>query len=85
MDEPVDVYPEGHPVYNCTNLVGRLTSTAGARRDGGQPPGLIRRFLRLDTSSTRVLGVVAFPRLQEIKYLDEEDLLIAWLTCFFCE
>ena len=32
-----------------------------------------------------MLQVIVFRRLREIKYLDEEDLLIAWLDCFFCE
>jgi len=47
--------------------------------------GLIRKFLGLETAGARVLRVIAFRRLGEIKYLDEEDMLIAFLDCFFCE
>jgi len=46
---------------------------------------LIRQFLDLDVSGARVLRVIVFRRLEEIEYLDEEDMVIAWLDCFFCE
>lgn len=44
----------------------------------------IRQFLGLDFTGERVLRVIAFRRLLEIKFLDEEDMLIAFLDCFFC-
>ena len=46
---------------------------------------LIRQFLGLDTNGARSLRVIISRRLQEIKYLDEEDLLLAFLDCFLCE
>ena len=46
---------------------------------------LIRQFLGLDISGARVLRVIVFRRLEEIKYLDEEHMLIAFLDCFFCK
>ena len=46
---------------------------------------LIRKFLDLDTSGARVLRVIVFRRLLEIKCLDEEHMLIAFLDCLFCE
>lgn len=46
---------------------------------------LIRQFLGLDTKGARLLRVIVFRRLEEIKYLDEEDLVLAFLDCFFCE
>lgn len=44
---------------------------------------LIRQFLGLDMSDVRVLWVIVFRRLEEIKYLEEE--LITFLVCFFCK
>ena len=46
---------------------------------------IIRTFLGLDTAGARVLRVIAFSRLRELRYLDEEDMLMAFLDCFFCE
>ena len=46
---------------------------------------IIRQFLGLDTDRARVLRVIVFHRLEEIKYLDQEDMLIAFLDCFFCK
>lgn len=46
---------------------------------------LIQQYLGLDMSGARVLRVIVFRRLQEVKYLDEEDMLIALLDCFFCK
>ena len=46
---------------------------------------IIRAFLNLDTAGARVLRVIVFPRLKELRYLDEEDMLMAFLDCFFCE
>jgi len=46
---------------------------------------IIRTFLGLTTGGAQVLRVIAFPRLKEIMYLDEEDMLMAFLDCFFCE
>ena len=46
---------------------------------------IIRQFLGLDTDRARVLRVIVFRRLEEIKYLDQEDMLIAFLDCFFCK
>jgi hypothetical protein len=46
---------------------------------------LIRQFLGLETVGARVLRVIAFHRLKEIKHLDEEDMLIAFLDSFFCK
>ena len=45
----------------------------------------IREFLRLKLNGERVLRVIAFRRLEEIKYLDEEHMLIAFLDSFFCK
>jgi hypothetical protein len=45
----------------------------------------IRTFLCLDTTGARALRVIVFTRLKEIKCLDEEDMLIAFLDAFFCE
>ena len=45
----------------------------------------IRDFLKLDTNGERVLRVIAFRRLEEIKLLDEEHMLIAFLDCFLCK
>ena len=46
---------------------------------------IIRTFLGLATAGARVLRVIVFPRLKELRYLDEEDMLMAFLDCFFCE
>jgi len=46
---------------------------------------IIRKFLGLDTAGARVLRVIVFPRLKELRYLDEENMLMAFLDCFFCE
>jgi hypothetical protein len=46
---------------------------------------LIRKFLGLDTHGARVLRVIVFRRLEELRYLDEDDMLIAFLDCLFCE
>ena len=46
---------------------------------------LIREFLGLDTSGARALRVIVFRRLSEIKYLDEDDMVTAFLDCLFCE
>ena len=46
---------------------------------------LIQQYLGLDMNGARVLRVIVFRRLQEVKYLDEEDMLIALLDCFFCK
>jgi hypothetical protein len=46
---------------------------------------LIRQFLGLTTVGARVLRVIAFHRLKEIKHLGEEDMLIAFLDNFFCK
>jgi len=46
---------------------------------------LIRDFLGLDISGARVLRVIVFRRLLEIKYLDEGDMVMAFLDCLFCE
>jgi hypothetical protein len=45
----------------------------------------IREFLKLESGTTRVLRIIAFRRLTEIKLLDEEHLLIAYLDVFFCK
>lgn len=45
----------------------------------------IREFLGLKVDGERVLRVIVFRRLTEIKFLDEEHMLIAYLDCFFCE
>jgi hypothetical protein len=45
----------------------------------------IRQFLGLSVDRARVLRVIAFRRLGEIKLLDEEDMFIAFLDCFFCK
>ena len=44
----------------------------------------VRKSLGLDTNGSRVLRVIAFPRLMELKHLEEEDMLMAYLECFFC-
>lgn len=44
----------------------------------------IRKFLGLDANCGRVLRIIAFRRLEEIKSLPSEDMLIAFLDCFFC-
>jgi hypothetical protein len=46
---------------------------------------VIRQFLGFGVTGARVLRVILFRRLKEIRYLDEEDMLIAFLDCFFCE
>jgi hypothetical protein len=46
---------------------------------------IIRTFLCLDTAGARVLRVIVFTRLKEIKYLDEKNMLIAFFDTFFCE
>lgn len=46
---------------------------------------LIREFLSLDTTGARALRVIVFRRLLEIKYLDEKEMVIAFLDCMFCE
>jgi len=43
----------------------------------------IRDFLGLNTDGARVFRVILFRRLQEIKFLDETHMLIAFLDCFF--
>ena len=45
----------------------------------------IRQFLGLDVNGERVLRVIAFRRLEEIKFLGKEDMFIAFLDTFFCE
>ena len=45
---------------------------------------IIRTFLGLETAGARVLRIIAFNRLKELRYLDEEHMLIAFLDCFFC-
>lgn len=45
---------------------------------------LRRLFIPTDASRSSGLRVIVSRRLGEIKYLDEEDMLIAWLDCFFC-
>jgi hypothetical protein len=45
----------------------------------------IREFLGLGDEGARVLRIIVFRRLEEIKLLDNEDMLIAFLDCFFCE
>src|SRR5258708_16797712 len=45
----------------------------------------IREFLGLEVDGERVLRVIAFRRLVEIKYLDEGHMLIAFLDSFFCK
>ncbi|KAF8318065.1 uncharacterized protein EI90DRAFT_3158646 [Cantharellus anzutake] len=44
----------------------------------------IREFLGLNTTGARVLRFIILDRLGELKHLDEEDVLIAYLDCFFC-
>ncbi|KAF8315998.1 uncharacterized protein EI90DRAFT_3293795 [Cantharellus anzutake] len=44
----------------------------------------IREFLKLDTTGARLLRLIILDRLGELKHLDEEDVLIAYLDCFFC-
>jgi len=44
---------------------------------------LIRKFLGLDPSGARVLRIIVFRRLKELRYLDEDDMLIAFLDTFF--
>jgi hypothetical protein len=65
----------------------------------GQPPqpphfpkdpprltGLIRQFLNLGTSDSQVFQAIVFHRLREIKYPEEEDMLITFSgRTFFCE
>jgi len=46
---------------------------------------LIREFLGLGASSARAFRVILFRRLPEIRYLGENDLVIAFLDCLFCE
>ena len=46
---------------------------------------IIREFLHLRTDGDRVLRVILFRRLEEIKYLNKEDMIIGFLDCFFCE
>ena len=59
--------------------------------DNSDPPYVtcstrpIRQFLGLKAEGERVLRVIAFHRLREIKFLDEEDMMIAFLDCFFCK
>jgi hypothetical protein len=45
----------------------------------------IRKFLGLGTDGERVLRIIAFHRLREIKYIDKEHMLMAFLDCFFCK
>ena len=47
--------------------------------------GLIRQFLNLDTSGSRALQAIVFPRLQGVEYLEGEGVLTAFLGAFFCE
>ncbi|KAF8316447.1 uncharacterized protein EI90DRAFT_3134442 [Cantharellus anzutake] len=46
--------------------------------------GFIRKFLDLDTTRVRALRFVILDRLGELKRLDGEHMLIAYLDCFFC-
>jgi hypothetical protein len=45
----------------------------------------VRDFLGLEVDGERVLRIMLFRRLEEIKFLDEEHMVIAFLDCFFCE
>ena len=45
----------------------------------------IRRFPGLDTKGERVLRIILFRRLREIKFLGSDDMLVAFLDCFFCK
>ena len=46
---------------------------------------LIQKFLGVDTHGKRVLRVIVFKRLEVAKFLDKEDMLIAFLDTFFCK
>ena len=83
----VDVIKKAAQIGETNNLVKDRIPTIVGNID---PPhvtcstSLIREFLGLDTAGARVLRVIIFRRLKELKYLDEEDMLIAFLDCFFC-
>ena len=51
----------------------------------GSSTGTIRRFLGLSTEGSRRLRVIVFRRLVSIEELEEKDMLLAFLQCFFCE
>ena len=45
----------------------------------------VREFLDLPTEGSRRLRIIVFRRLVPIKELEENDMLTAYLYCFFCE
>lgn len=45
----------------------------------------IRQFLGLSTDGSRRLRIIVFRRLRPIKELKENDMLTAYLQCFFCK
>ena len=86
-DSEVAIIKEAMRIGETNELVGgRLPKMLGDI----DPPyvtcstRIIRTFLGLETTGARVLRVIAFGRLKELRYLDEEDMLIAFLDCFFC-
>ena len=86
-DSEVEIIKEAMRIGETNELVrGRLPEMLGDI----DPPyvtcstRIIRAFLGLDATGARVLRVIAFKRLKELRYLDEEDMLIAFLDCFFC-
>ena len=84
----VDVIKKAMEIAESNDLVKNHIPTMLGDLD---PPyitcstSIIRTFLDLDVTGARVLRVILFRRLKEIKYLDEEDMLIAFLDCFFCK
>ena len=51
----------------------------------GSSTRTIRGFLGLSTEGSRRLRVIVFRRLVAIRELEERDMLLAYLQCFFCE
>ena len=84
----VDVIKKAKEIAESNDLVKNHIPTMFGDLD---PPfitcstSVIREFLGLGATGARVLRVILFRRLKEIKYLEEEDMVIAFLDCFFCK
>ena len=87
-DSEVDFIEEAKKIGESNELVKNHIPTVRGHLD---PPFVtcstryIREFLGLKTDGERVLRVIAFRRLEKIKYLDKEHMLIAYLDAFLCK
>ena len=86
-DSEVEIIKEAMEIGEINKLVGgRLPKMLG----NIDPPymtcstKIIQRFLGLETTGAQVLWIITFNRLKELRYLDEEHMLIVFLDSFFC-